>query len=155
MKSFLEWPREHHVSGQFEGAVLGFSLASRRLSGNLITAKSNLRRCYKDNGAGLFREGAGRITRDSDHTLLFGRLAIRKRGGGAALERIAHRAMEILFLGLSWLCVAKSQKPPIWCFSQTDFKQLVLDGFQGSLPANISMILCVYLWASALHLLDF
>lgn len=56
-----------------------------------------------------------------------------------------HRAMEIPFLGLSWICVAKSQKPPVWCFSQTDFKQLVLGGFQGSLPAGVSMILCVYL----------
>lgn len=65
---------------------LGFNLSSKTLRGNLTAANSNLRKCYKDNEAGLFREGAGRITRDSDHTLLFGRLAIRKSGGGAALE---------------------------------------------------------------------
>lgn len=82
-----------------------------------MAANSSSRKCYKGNGAALFREGAGRVKRDSDHTLLFGRLAVRKRGGGAALEPVAHKAMEIPFLGLLWLCVAKSQIPPIWCFS--------------------------------------
>lgn len=65
-----------------------------------------------------------------------------------------HRVMEIPLLSgmsLSWLCAAKFQKPPVWFFSQTDFKQLVLDGFQGSLVANTSMIL-VYICELLLYI---
>ena len=106
-----------YLWGQFEGAGLGFSLASRRVKDILAAASSSLRKWHKDNGAGLLWEGTGRKTRDSNYTLLFGRMAIRKRGGGAALEQVAHCAMEIPFLGLLWFCVAKSQKPTVWWFS--------------------------------------
>lgn len=49
-----------------------------------MAVSTKLRKCYKDNGPGLFQEEAGRVTKDSDRTSLFGRLAVRKRGGGAA-----------------------------------------------------------------------
>lgn len=91
---------------------------------------------------------------DSDHTFRVGRLAVRKKGGGASLEGVVHRAMEIPLLSgmsLSWLCAAKFQKPPVWFFSQTDFEQLVLDGFQGSLLDNTSMIL-VYICELLLYI---
>lgn len=48
-------------------------------------------------------------------------------------------------------CAAEFQKPSVWYFSQPEFKQLVLDAFQGSLPANTSMIL-VYICEILLYI---
>lgn len=96
-------------------------------------------------------KGTGKIKKDSDHTFIVGRLAVRKKGGGACLKGVVHRAVQIPLLSLSWHCPAKFQKPPVWYFSGTDFKQLVLDGFQGSLPANTSMIL-VYICELLLYI---
>lgn len=49
--------KEHPLWRQFEGAGLCFILASRRQRGNLMTANSNLRKCYEENGAGLLKKG--------------------------------------------------------------------------------------------------
>lgn len=95
--------------------------------------------------------GQAEQKKDSDCTFLVGRLAVRKKEGVASLEGAVHRAMEIPTLSLSWLCIAKFQKPPVWYFSRTDFKQLVLDGFQKSLSANASMIL-VYICELLLYI---
>lgn len=137
-QNFLEWPKEHQHWRQSEGTWHSFNVSGERLRNNLIAA--NLRKCHKIDGVGVFWEGTDRIKKDRDHKFL-GRLATRRKGDGASLEGVVQRAVEISLLSLSWLWAAKFHKPPVWYFSQTDFKQLVLDGFQGSLPANTSMIL--------------
>lgn len=58
-RDFLEWPKEHQQWGQSEGNWHNFNLSGERLSNNNIA--TSLRKCYKDDGTGLFWEGTGRI----------------------------------------------------------------------------------------------
>lgn len=153
---FLEWPKEHHQWGQSKGAGLSFNLSGGRLRNNIMAA--NLGKCYKDDGAGLFWEGAGRIKMDSDHTFRDGRLAVKEKGrwcfsGGSCVQGHGNSTLEWNESVMA-LCSQVSKTSSLVFF--TDWLQAAWTGWIPGVPCSQHFYdPCVYLWASALHLLDF